>query len=156
MPLVTVIVYDLPNRGESRRRGSWWLRGRARPLTTVRSGLPRAADCHAKASNGEICCVPNPDGTCNYDSAGDGTCSAGLATYKSQYIDVLAAVLAEYPQVPVVGIVGACPRPFGLACCLAATSYPASPGLGSRAERGAQLREEGAGPAPCACLVPHQ
>ncbi len=51
-PLVTVIVYDLPNR-----------------------------DCHAKASNGEICCVPNPDGTCNYDSAGDGTCSSGLATY---------------------------------------------------------------------------
>lgn len=35
--LVTLIVYDLPNR-----------------------------DCHAKASNGEICCYPNADGTCNY------------------------------------------------------------------------------------------
>lgn len=76
IPLVTIIIYDLPNR-----------------------------DCHAKASNGEICCVPNPDGTCDYDSAGDGTCSTGLETYKSQYVDVLASVLAEYPQVPVVGIV---------------------------------------------------
>ena len=36
--LVVFIVYDLPNR-----------------------------DCHAKASNGEICCNPNADGTCNYD-----------------------------------------------------------------------------------------
>ena len=35
-PLVTFIVYDLPNR-----------------------------DCHAKASNGEICCTYNADNTCN-------------------------------------------------------------------------------------------
>ena len=36
--LVTFIVYDVPNR-----------------------------DCHAKASNGEICCTYNADGSCNYD-----------------------------------------------------------------------------------------
>ena len=53
--LVTVILYDLPNR-----------------------------DCHAKASNGEICCTYNSDRTCNYDAAGD--CSDGLAEYKSTYV----------------------------------------------------------------------
>lgn len=63
--LVIFIVYDLPNR-----------------------------DCHAKASNGEICCYPNSDGTCNYDKSGD--CSDGLTEYKTEYIDVLAALLAKY------------------------------------------------------------
>ena len=65
--LVTFIVYDLPNR-----------------------------DCHAKASNGELCCSYNPDGTCNYLAGGD--CSQGLAQYTSQYIDPMAAVLAQYQQ----------------------------------------------------------
>jgi cellulase/cellobiase CelA1 len=39
VPLVTLIVYDLPNR-----------------------------DCRAHASNGEICCVYNADRTCDYNT----------------------------------------------------------------------------------------
>lgn len=69
VPLVAFIVYDLPNR-----------------------------DCHAKASNGEICCVPNPDGTCDYDSAGDGTCSTGLQDYEQNYITPLATLFGKYPR----------------------------------------------------------
>jgi cellulose 1,4-beta-cellobiosidase len=73
--LVVFIVYDLPNR-----------------------------DCHAKASNGEICCTYNADKTCNYDVGGD--CADGLNTYKTKYIDPLAAVLAQYQdQVPIVLII---------------------------------------------------
>jgi len=72
---VVLIVYDLPNR-----------------------------DCHAKASNGEICCTYNSDKTCNYDVGGD--CAQGLTTYKSQYIDPLAKVLAQYQAtVPIVLII---------------------------------------------------
>jgi cellulose 1,4-beta-cellobiosidase len=74
-PLVVFIVYDLPNR-----------------------------DCHAKASNGEICCNPNSDGTCNYDLGGD--CAQGLQTYKTQYIDPLAKLFAQYQnKVPIVAII---------------------------------------------------
>ena len=61
-PLVTFIVYDLPNR-----------------------------DCRAKASNGEICCTANADGTCNYNAG--GTCEVGLKEYQTEYIDELASVL---------------------------------------------------------------
>jgi len=74
IPLVVFIVYDLPNR-----------------------------DCHAKASNGEICCNPNSDGTCNYDMGGD--CSEGINTYKTKYIDPLVAVFKQYPQVPIVAVI---------------------------------------------------
>jgi cellulose 1,4-beta-cellobiosidase len=74
VPLVVFIVYDLPNR-----------------------------DCHAKASNGEICCNPNADGTCNYDQGGD--CAQGIATYKTKYIDPLVAVFKEYPNVPIVAVI---------------------------------------------------
>jgi len=74
IPLVTLIVYDLPNR-----------------------------DCHAKSSNGEICCNPNSDGTCNYDMGGD--CAAGLTTYKTMYIDPLVQVFKMYPNVPIVAII---------------------------------------------------
>jgi len=74
IPLVVFIVYDLPNR-----------------------------DCHAKASNGEICCNPNADGTCNYDMGGD--CAAGIQTYKTKYIDPLVAVFKMFPQVPIVAVV---------------------------------------------------
>eukprot|EP01012_Entosiphon_sulcatum_P031952 TRINITY_DN40680_c0_g1_i1.p1 TRINITY_DN40680_c0_g1~~TRINITY_DN40680_c0_g1_i1.p1 ORF type:complete len:423 (+),score=79.55 TRINITY_DN40680_c0_g1_i1:35-1303(+) len=74
-PLVVFIVYDLPNR-----------------------------DCHAKASNGEICCYSNADGTCNYDQSGD--CQQGLQKYQSQYIDPLAALLAQYQdKVPIVTVI---------------------------------------------------
>lgn len=66
--LVTIIVYDLPNR-----------------------------DCHAKASNGEICCTYNADRTCNYDVAGD--CAAGLNEYQTQYIDPMFSVLQKYQDV---------------------------------------------------------
>jgi len=74
LPLVVFIVYDLPNR-----------------------------DCHAKASNGEICCNPNSDGTCNYDMGGD--CAAGLEKYRTGYIDPLVKVFKQYPQVPIVAII---------------------------------------------------
>jgi cellulose 1,4-beta-cellobiosidase len=69
VPMVTLIVYDLPNR-----------------------------DCHAKASNGEICCgATNPDGTCNYvDAASSGPCDDGIADYKKNYIDPLAVSVKEY------------------------------------------------------------
>ena len=73
--LVVFIVYDLPNR-----------------------------DCHAKASNGEICCTYNADRTCNYDASGD--CSAGIAEYQTQYIDPLYSVLSQYAdKVPIVLII---------------------------------------------------
>jgi len=73
--LVTFIVYDLPNR-----------------------------DCHAKASNGEICCTYNADLTCNYDAAGD--CADGISTYKAKYIDPLATLFGQYQNaVPIVLII---------------------------------------------------
>ena len=72
--LVTLIVYDLPNR-----------------------------DCHAKASNGEICCTYNADRTCDYDAGGD--CSDGIQEYKTKYVDPLVALFARYPTVPIVAIV---------------------------------------------------
>jgi len=65
-PLVVFVVYDLPNR-----------------------------DCHASASNGEICCAYEEDGTCDYDGA-SSDCADGVEEYKTEYIDPLAAVLAEY------------------------------------------------------------
>jgi len=73
--LVVFIVYDLPNR-----------------------------DCHAKASNGEICCTYNADKTCNFDASGD--CAAGISTYKANYIDPLSKVLNQYQStVPIVLII---------------------------------------------------
>jgi hypothetical protein len=63
--LVVFMVYDLPNR-----------------------------DCHAKASNGEICCTYNNDGSCNYDAGGD--CVEGITKYKTQYIDPMFNVLSKY------------------------------------------------------------
>ena len=72
---VVLIVYDLPNR-----------------------------DCHAKASNGEVCCTYNGDGTCNYDAAGD--CSAGISEYESTYITPLATLLGAYEgKVPIIAII---------------------------------------------------
>ena len=65
--LVTFMIYDLPNR-----------------------------DCHAKASNGEICCTYNADGTCDYLAVGD--CSAGLAEYRSEYIDRIFTVLDRFDE----------------------------------------------------------
>jgi len=73
--LVVLIVYDLPNR-----------------------------DCHAKSSNGEICCTYNADKTCNFTASGD--CADGINTYKTKYIDPLAATLAAYQDsVPIVLII---------------------------------------------------
>ena len=75
-PLVVAILYDLPNR-----------------------------DCHAYASNGEICCEYQADGTtCNYETR-DGTCRVGLAKYQSEYVDGFVAVLAAHASVPTVVIV---------------------------------------------------
>jgi len=75
--LVTFIVYDLPNR-----------------------------DCHAKASNGEICCTYDANGRCDYLAQGDGTCSTGLKEYKEEYIDEIAAVLRKFSgKVPVVLVI---------------------------------------------------
>jgi len=68
------IVYDLPNR-----------------------------DCHAKSSNGELCCYPNADGTCDYNRGGD--CAEGLQKYRTGYIDPLVTVFKKFPSVPIVAII---------------------------------------------------
>jgi cellulose 1,4-beta-cellobiosidase len=72
--LVVFIVYDLPNR-----------------------------DCHAKASNGEICCTSNADGTCDYNAGGD--CADGIKKYQQSYIDPLVKVFKEYPNVPIIAVI---------------------------------------------------
>uniref|UniRef100_A0A7S2JH34 Glucanase n=1 Tax=Zooxanthella nutricula TaxID=1333877 RepID=A0A7S2JH34_9DINO len=73
--LVTFIVYDLPNR-----------------------------DCHAKASNGEICCTYLEDGRCDYSAS--GTCADGIGEYKTKYIDEIVAVLGKYDGlVPIVLVI---------------------------------------------------
>jgi len=59
------MVYDLPNR-----------------------------DCNAHASNGEICCKYNTDGTCDYSYS--GSCDDGLNEYKTEYIDVFAEILSRF------------------------------------------------------------
>lgn len=63
--MVTFMVYDLPNR-----------------------------DCNAHASNGEICCKYNSDGTCDYSYS--GTCDDGLNEYKTEYIDVFAEIISRF------------------------------------------------------------
>ena len=74
-PLVTFIVYDLPNR-----------------------------DCNAAASNGELCCTYNDDGTCDYTAGGD--CSEGIAEYANEYVAPFASALAKYDGVvPVVLVI---------------------------------------------------
>lgn len=73
-PLVVFIVYDLPNR-----------------------------DCHALASNGEICCTSKDDGTCDYNAAGD--CNDGITKYKSNYIDPLVTLFRKYSKVPIVAVI---------------------------------------------------
>ena len=61
-------------------------------------------DCHALASNGEVCCEYNEDGaTCNYDTR-EPTCRVGLAKYKSEYVDAFAAMLKAHAEVPTVVI----------------------------------------------------
>jgi len=73
--LVVFIVYDLPNR-----------------------------DCHAKASNGEICCAYKADGRCDYEHSGG--CDAGLREYQDEYIDPMASVIREYNgKVPMVLVI---------------------------------------------------
>ena len=72
---VVFIVYDLPNR-----------------------------DCHAKASNGEICCTYNADGTCNYDAGGD--CAAGITEYETEYIEPLALLFSQYEgKLPIIAVI---------------------------------------------------
>jgi cellulose 1,4-beta-cellobiosidase len=72
--LVVFVVYDLPNR-----------------------------DCHAKASNGEICCYKKSDGTCDYMRSGD--CAEGLSDYRENYIDALKSLFTKYNTVPIVAII---------------------------------------------------
>jgi cellulose 1,4-beta-cellobiosidase len=73
--LVVLIFYDLPNR-----------------------------DCHAKASNGEICCTTKPDGTCDYNASGD--CAKGIQEYKSEYVDPFVAVLKKYDnKLPIILVI---------------------------------------------------
>jgi len=72
-PQLTVFIwYDLPNR-----------------------------DCDAKASNGEMCCYANADGTCNYEKTGD--CAEGLERYKKEYCDPFVERLERYQNsMPIV------------------------------------------------------
>jgi cellulose 1,4-beta-cellobiosidase len=102
--LVTVIWYDLPNR-----------------------------DCNAKASNGEICCYYNADGTCNYAKGGD--CAEGLGEYKSEYADPFVDVLEEYAnKVPIVVVMEPDSLPnlatnFGQGGCNSATEAAYTQGI---------------------------
>ena len=63
-PLVVAILYDLPNR-----------------------------DCHAHASNGELCCEYHVDGTCVYDTL-DDRCQEGLVVYQHEYVDAFVQARA--------------------------------------------------------------
>ena len=75
IPIVTLIVYDLPNR-----------------------------DCHALASNGEICCTYKNDGRCDYEASGN--CENGIDEYKTTYIDPLVKVISNYQErVPIALII---------------------------------------------------
>jgi cellulose 1,4-beta-cellobiosidase len=88
--LVTLIVYDLPNR-----------------------------DCFALASNGEICCHygedqgrtkcdMNPSGPNKgfYREVAGANCADGLAEYRQEYIDPFADVVSQYSdRVPIVLII---------------------------------------------------
>lgn len=49
-------------------------------------------DCAAAASNGEILCA-------------DSSCTAGISTYKTHYIDPIVSMLSKYPNNRVVAIV---------------------------------------------------
>jgi len=49
-------------------------------------------DCAAAASNGEILCA-------------DSTCTQGLNTYKTQYIDPIVAIFQKYSTQPIVAII---------------------------------------------------
>ena len=75
-PLVVVILYNLPNR-----------------------------DCHALASNGELCCQYAAGGTCVMDGGGDPACADGLQRYRRHYVDPFVAVLAKYRSVPTAVII---------------------------------------------------
>ena len=75
-PLIVAILYNLPNR-----------------------------DCHALASNGELCCEYAPDGTCMFESEADATCSDGLQRYKHHYVDRFVSVLEQYSRVPVAVVI---------------------------------------------------
>jgi len=69
--MVVFIWYDLPNR-----------------------------DCHAKASNGEICCKYLPDGKCDYEY--QDNCYYGLLEYQETYCDPFVDVLEKYQyKVPI-------------------------------------------------------
>ncbi len=81
VPVVTFVVYDLPNR-----------------------------DCHARASNGEVCCVYVDDVAaagarkCDYLAVTD--CADGLREYMSEYIDPVAEICGRYAsQVPIVLVI---------------------------------------------------
>ena len=49
-------------------------------------------DYSAENSNGEIHCE-------------DNSCSQGLNTYKTQYLDKVIEVIKKYPNVPIVAII---------------------------------------------------
>mmetsp|Transcript_79802 Transcript_79802/g.247953 ORF Transcript_79802/g.247953 Transcript_79802/m.247953 type:complete len:762 (+) Transcript_79802:86-2371(+) len=88
--LVVAIWYDLPNR-----------------------------DCDAHASNGELCCYPNDDGTCNYEKTGD--CADGLEHYKTEYVDPFISILERYQdKLPIVIIL----EPDSLANLATNTGHP--------------------------------
>lgn len=75
-PLVTFIVYNLPNR-----------------------------DCSAHAAVGKICCKYNADNTCNYYDKSN-KCENGLQEYKSQFVDEIARTVRRFcTKVPMAFII---------------------------------------------------
>ena len=69
--LVTLVVYNLPNR-----------------------------DCGAKSSGGELCCAAMPPGRA-CEMAWGVDCTHGLMRYAFDFIDPIRALIAEFPAVPV-------------------------------------------------------
>ena len=61
-------------------------------------------DCHAMASNGELCCQYASDGSCMYTAA-DESCRDGLRRYKQEYVNEFASILERYATVPTAIII---------------------------------------------------
>lgn len=74
VPLITSVIYNLPNR-----------------------------DCAATASNGKICCLKKPDGSCDYTVR---NCDAGLQQYRKSFIDKISKLTKNFCRtVPMVFII---------------------------------------------------
>ena len=70
-PLVTLVVYNLPNR-----------------------------DCAARSSGGELCCARMPPNHPTCEMTWGGDCAYGLGRYEAEFLTPLADMLREFSRVP--------------------------------------------------------